>query len=200
MFNTYITEGLEKILNQMLQQDPDHQHFLKPLIGRHICLKIKQPSFNLYLSFYNDTIRIRHTDCIKPDCTIAGKSIQFLRYYLAFESEGRFTDIHMDGDINIAQAFAKLCQHVRIDWEALLAKFMGQHLAHILHGAAKQVNTLGKQTAATLKIDLTEFIQHEADLFPHRIEIHEFLDKIDTLRHDVDRLTARLALFKKNLG
>jgi ubiquinone biosynthesis accessory factor UbiJ len=199
MLGNYMVEGLEKILNRILQDDPDHAYILKPLINRHICLKIKQPSIELHFTFHYNEIRIRSSSIQKPDCIITGDSLKLLTYYLA-PQHAALNTLHIEGSITIAQNFARLCQQLRIDWESLMAKFVGQQAAHVVHRSARQLLGLAKQHTTTLKTDLNEFVQHEMDLSPHPIELNEFLDKIDTLRHDVERLIARFAILKQHLG
>ena len=55
------------------------------------------------------------------------------------------------------------------------------------------------QTIDSLNADITEYMQEESRMLPHREEINEFLSSIDTLRADVDRLEKRIERLQEKI-
>ena len=109
-------------------------------------------------------------------------------------------NVEIKGNIEIANAFAELCRNLSIDWEAMLAKVVGDGLAYAAGSTLRNVALQSSQCKTKLQLDLDEYLHHEARIFPTRCEIDNFLDKVDTLRHDVDRLSAKFLALKDNLG
>ena len=50
----------------------------------------------------------------------------------------------------------------------------------------------GRKSSDTLTQDLKEYLQEEGRLVPTAYEVQGFLDRVDTLRDDVERLAARV--------
>ena len=78
------------------------------------------------------------------------------------------------------------------DWEEELSRLVGDVAAHRLGSVARGLADWGLKAADTLALDAGEFLTEESRQIPTRYELEEFLDAVDTMRNDVDRLEARL--------
>ena len=200
MFKDLFIDTLEKLINQYIKCDADYLHFLTPLVDKTLCVKVFHPPLTLHLEFTADSIKCLHCCYVEPNCTIRGESLSFLK--LAHNKEASITtsNVDIEGDMQVAQDFADLCHNINIDWEEMLANVVGDRAAHSAGSAARKATSIGSQCKEKIQTDLQEFLHHESKTFPTRIEVDKFLDKIDTLRHDVDRLTARFSELNRNLG
>jgi len=52
----------------------------------------------------------------------------------------------------------------------------------------------------TLQNNTSEYLQEEARYLPTKYEINHFLNNVDTLRNDTERLTQRIARLEKKLN
>jgi len=197
MFSSYFNVIIEKLVNQYIKCDPDYQFYLKPLIGKTICIKTSQPSIILNLQFNFDEIKLLDSHYSSPDCTLSAQSFKLIQ--LALNQSASYQQLEISGDTEVAQSFATLCHNVRIDWETLLAKVFGDTIAYTLGNKARQVKSRSKEFSSTLMTNFQEFVQHEIRAFPASQEIGNFMDKVDTLRHDTDRLIARMKKLKDQL-
>jgi ubiquinone biosynthesis protein UbiJ len=84
-------------------------------------------------------------------------------------------------------------QGLDIDWEEQLAKLAGDTLAHRIGHQARATGRWASRSGEVLTRDLREYLIEEGRLVPSAAEMKGFLDGVDTLRDDVDRLEARIA-------
>ena len=80
----------------------------------------------------------------------------------------------------------------RIDEEEL-ARVLGDVAARQVANIARGFLDWGRKAASSLTTNVVEFLQEEGRDVPTRVEVEEFLEGVDHLRDDADRLEARLA-------
>ncbi len=108
--------------------------------------------------------------------------------------------IRMRGDVDLAQRYRELALLLKPDLEEELSRFVGDAPAHQLMRLALGAVDFGRRAASTATLNAAEYLAHESrDLVP-RAEAEVFLEGVDRLREDVDRLEARLALLEQRLG
>ena len=128
-----------------------------------------------------------------PDIAITGSLLSLAR--LATSSgEDAIRDGSLDliGDAEVAQAFQKLLSYGRPDIEEELSGVIGDVAAHRLGEVARSVGSWGKEAGATLRQNITEYLQEERRDVPSRYEVETFARKVGELRDDVARVEARL--------
>ena len=67
-------------------------------------------------------------------------------------------------------------------------------MAHQLGKFAQHTKTRNVQLLKNTAENISEYLQEESLILPTRIEINRFMDQVDVLRADVDRLNTRLEL------
>jgi ubiquinone biosynthesis protein UbiJ len=106
-------------------------------------------------------------------------------------------DVRIDGDAELAQKFRELALLLRPDLEEELSLVLGDVPAHQLGRFARAAFAWTRKAAATTVRNVAEYLGHERqDLVP-RSEAEQFLQGVDTLREDVDRLAARIDLLTR---
>ena len=71
-------------------------------------------------------------------------------------------------------------------------------MAHQLGQIARQSKGWLDDTAHAMRLNTQEYLQEEARLVPAEAELKAYLDAVDDLRMDVDRLEARLKQLEAN--
>jgi ubiquinone biosynthesis accessory factor UbiJ len=185
---------LEAAINRALALDPEGAAGLARLQGRLICIELKGFSSRLYLIPGQDGLQIFGTYDGEPDCLLRGSPLALARMGLAEHKEdGLFAgEIEVEGDTRLAQEFGAATANISVDWEEQLAHLVGDPLAHQVGQGMRSAGRWGRQSADTLTHDLKEYLQEEARLLPTDYEVQEFLDQVDTLRDDMERLAARI--------
>jgi len=106
-------------------------------------------------------------------------------------------DVRIDGDAELAQKFRELALLLRPDLEEELSLVVGDVPAHQLGRFARAAFGWTRKAASTTVRNAAEYLGHERrDLVP-RSEAEQYLQGVDTLREDVDRLAARIDLLTR---
>ena len=73
-----------------------------------------------------------------------------------------------------------------------LSRYVGDAAAHQIGNAVRDLMSWGRDAAERLSKDLAEYLQYESRDLPPRHEVQDFLNNVDKLRDDAERLAARL--------
>ena len=134
---------------------------------------------------------------LEPDAVLQGSIIGMTGMAFGDRERGlRSGVIEIIGDPVIARDFQRLLEHARPDLEEELSRFVGDLAAHQIGNAARFVADWGRRAVDTISLDVAEFLQEESRDLPTRVETDEFLDAVDTVRQDTDRLEARIRLME----
>ncbi len=185
---------LEAALNRTIALDPEGAAGLVRLQGRLICIELKGFGTRFYLIPGVDELQLFGAYEGEPDCLLRGSPLALARMGLAEHKEdGLFAgDVEIEGDTRLAQEFGAAMAGISVDWEEQLAHLVGDPLAHQVGAGLRSAGRWGRKSADTLTEDLKEYLQEEARLVPTDYEVRGFLDQVDILRDDVERLTARI--------
>jgi ubiquinone biosynthesis protein UbiJ len=125
------------------------------------------------------------------DVTLRG-TIPALLFARLNRAGGLPKNVRITGDAETGQQFQRLVETLDIDWEEKLSRFLGDTAAHQVGSLLRGFRDWGRQGAERFGDNLREYLQEETEDLPRRREVVEFLDAVDALRSDVDRLEARV--------
>ena len=132
------------------------------------------------------------------DCVITGSPVTLLRLAgSAPEAAFRDGSAEISGDAIAGQSFQKFLRFARPDWEEELSRVVGDVAAHQLVRGFKGFVDWGRNSTAAMAMNTAEYLQEESRDLPSPAEARHFLDEVDTLREEADRLEARLARLEK---
>jgi len=208
-----LTSTLENVLNRGLPRSPRAQQLCAELAGRRVAITIAaaaQPgrSPSVLVESTGDSLRLTAItaggpaggapDAAPADATITGGPLSLLALSgSAPEAVLQRGDVRIDGDAELAQKFRELALLLRPDLEEELSLVLGDVPAHQLGRFARAAFGWTHKAATTTVRNVAEYLGHERrDLVP-RGEAEQFLQGVDTLREDVDRLAARIDLLTR---
>ncbi len=199
---TPLTAALEQMINRLLALDPEGAARLSTLSGKILRLEWRGLGLGVVLIPTDQGIQVFSNYEAPPDCTLRGTPLAFSRLGLAGRKEDVLFSgqIEIEGDPGLAQAFADFLGDLEIDWEELLARFTGDTLAHPVGEAVRGLDRWMRRTGEILAEDLKEMLQEEARLLPTAYEVEGFLDAVDQLREDAERLEARVKRLRQHLA
>lgn len=184
---------LEDAGNRLLRLDPETLKRLGDLHGRVVCIEFRDLDRRLYLEPSEAGFRVSAEHATAPSVTLRGKLSTFVRLGLDPERRGPAPgDLDIQGDVALGQKMQAILQELDLDWEEPLARLFGDPLGHALAGALRGIHAWHRQAFKTFAINAAEYLQEEARLLPVRADVETFLDAVDGLRADVDRLAARV--------
>lgn len=193
--------ALETAINRTLALDPESRRRLQALEGRVIALEIEGTGISLFFLPLDGELQLHTQYEGGAETTLRGTPFALLRMSAGEAGEGLFSgEVTIHGDVELGQRFRRLFERLDIDWEEHLAEFTGDVAAHQIGNLARGLREWGGKTLERLGKDLGEYLQEERQDLPARSEVEEFMNAVDVLRDDSDRLEVRLKRLEKRLG
>ncbi len=194
MLISFMLTTAEKALNKFLQMDPQTPLRLTAIAGKVICIEFQPINYAVYFLIQQHDIRLLSNYNPTPDVHLAGAPFDFLRLSKAASSSKALfeSNIKVTGDLDVAKQFKKIFAELDIDWEEQLSKVTGDVIAHQVGNFMRSLGRWARHSAASLKQDVTEYVQDEARWLPLRMEVQAFLQQVDETRDAVERLSLRI--------
>lgn len=194
------TAALEKALNHCLQMDPETLAQVTRLEGKVIELEILGVGKSIYLVPTADGLRVQSVFEGESDVTIKGGVFSLARLGLSENPVSVFGDgVEMEGDAQLGRKVQHILDSLDLDWEEQLSRLSGDVLAHQVGNTVRGLFSWGSRTAETLGRDVAEYFQEESRDLVVKPELDQFLDQVDALRSDVDRLAQRVKRLQTQL-
>ena len=193
---------LERVLNHCLSLDPYAGPNLKNLQGKVIELSLADSGLLMWLRFSPNGVRVESADSdAEPDASISATAPKLFKMALELNQAkaGRGSSVSVTGDIEVVQNFATLLGELDIDWEEQLSRWIGDSAAHGIGQVVRGLHRWGRQTAQVLWMDVGEYLAEETQLLPHAEEVATYVEGVDEIRDDVERLMARVTRLKANV-
>lgn len=186
---------LEDLLNRGVAASTEASGLCSRLAGRRVRLDLEGLPGSLEFAVdEGGTLRVTAGGEEEPDCVIRALPMGLLRAGVTGRADALSAGgADVRGDPVVAQDFQRLLNLARPDWEEELSRVVGDVAAHQLGSVVRGLAGWSIKAADTLAQDAGEFLSEESRQVPTRYELEEFLDSVDTMRDDVDRLEARMA-------
>lgn len=198
-----LTATLETAFNAWLALDAqthgNARSRLQALQGKLICLHISNPDVQLYFLPTADQVRVTTRYAAAPDVTIHGSALGLMRLSASNDAGKAMLEhgIKIDGDMGLGNHFSQILREIDVDWEELLSRAVGDVVAHHLGQVVRNAQGWLSDSSHAMRLNTQEYLQEEARVVPADAEIRQYLDAVDTLRADTDRLEARLKRLEK---
>ena len=195
------TPLIEEVGNRLLRLDPETLRRLGDLQGRVVCIEFRDLGRKIYLHPSESGFRLATESDQSPAVTLRGTLATFGRLGLGAETETlKAGELDIEGDAALGQRLQRIFRSLDLDWEEPLARLFGDPLGHEIGRAARAVFAWHRQAFQTFGLNAAEYFQEEARLLPVRYEVEAFLNGVDGMRADVDRLAARIQRLKDKLS
>ncbi|MEE9358743.1 ubiquinone biosynthesis accessory factor UbiJ [Candidatus Vondammii sp. HM_W22] len=191
--------GLEEAFNRYIALDQAAAEQLLQLHGQVIAFDVVGLGLALYLIPGPGGLQILSEYEGTPDCRLRGTPIALAHMgNLQANSEQLFSGtVEISGDTELAHQFGKIIGGMEGDWEELLSHYTGDIVAHEVGKLFRSTGHWGRRSMDTLGLDVQEYLHEELRLLPVKLEIEAFMNDVDTLRDDGERLQARTDRLKR---
>jgi ubiquinone biosynthesis protein UbiJ len=190
-----VCDVLTGAIEAWLALDPDARGRLRPLAGRQVEIEITGLDLTFCIAPLESGLRILPRCIGEPDARISGPPVALFRAGAVGEDSAAAVgrgELTISGNVEVARGLEALLRAIDIDWEELLARRVGDVPAHQVGNAARRLRGWGGRVGSSLRADVSDYLREESGLLPTRIEIDAFMDEVDALRSDADRLGARV--------
>ncbi len=185
--------AVESAINSALEYDPATRNAIGELAGKVLAVECSLPPLTFYVIHSEQGINLMSRYEGSPDTTLHGTALSLAA--LAVDGEDRVsfygTGVEVRGDHDLLRQIRKILKRLDIDWEAALAKLIGDVPAHLVGESLRGATKWQKQAAERAGGAAAAFSQEEAGLTPSTVEVEGFNREVKLLSEDVDRLATR---------
>lgn len=190
--------SIETAINAWLKLDQEALPRFKTLDGKIIRLHITGLNINLYFlpSSLSVDVLGNYPEEGEVDATIHGSPLSLMHLSTSKNAGETLlkSEVEIEGDTRVAETFSAILRDVDIDWEELLSKLVGDIVAHQAGQMVRNTAAWFKESTNAMQQNTGEYLSEETRMTPTDSEIAYFLDQVDEVRMDVDRLEARIRL------
>ncbi|MCW5624868.1 MAG: sterol-binding protein, partial [Burkholderiales bacterium] len=111
-----------------------------------------------------------------------------------------FRQATLEGDVAFAATLRHLAANLRWDYEEDLSRFIGDVAAHRAAEMLRTVVAWPREAGARMAQSGAEYITEEAGWLPPAAEVEAWLQAVDRLRDDTERLEQRIAALEARRG
>lgn len=169
------------------------QSFAQQRLQRHAgkTLQLNLPPLSFLLTVNTDGQVDVAADGSFADATLGVSPLSMLHVLAGSPMPSEL--VHTAGDSTMAVDFGNVLQNLRWDAEEDLSKVFGDVLGHRIASFGASLFAQQKQAALNLAANLTEYWTEERPLLAKRQHIAAFINQVDQLRDDAERLEKRVA-------
>lgn len=188
-----LLERLESILNRNVAESRRAQALARQLDGRVMSLTIEGTPLAFFFRADGGRLSIASRHDGPADASLSGTPLALLAL-AGPRAEGalRKGGVRIEGDAEVAQNFRDLLEQAQPDFEEELAQVLGGVAARRIANVARGLIDWGRKAAGSFTGSVVEYLQEEGRDVPTRVEVDEFLEGVDRLRDDTERLEAKL--------
>lgn len=192
---------IETAINAWLKLDGEAMPQFASMQYKVIRLHITGLELNLYFLPGTDNIQVLSQYEGDADTTIHGSPMALMRLSQSDDAGKTMldTDARVEGDTALGMRFSAILKSVDIDWEEFLSKAVGDIIAHQAGSIASEATGWVKDSTQAMRKNLGEYLTEESQLTVAEAELASYMDQIDEMRMDTDRLDARVNRIKQKL-
>ena len=188
---------LESALNRALALDPAGQQALMAALTGPIQFNITGPLALTYtLNRAGDRIRVGSQPADQPALEITGKPMAFATLATGDDRILATGRLEITGDTALAHQFQRALSQLDPDWEAAMARHLGDVPAHFLGQRVRGAIRWSRQAFQSLNANIEDYVHEESRSLPGRRELEATFEDIDQISLRAARLEARLNLLE----
>lgn len=182
---------LSFIINRLLKKDPRTEAYFKKLEGKRLRIEITDLNLTWEIYFKGYKLKLARMSAHAIDTVIKG-SFRTFSSLLFTDDPTRIRQLTIEGDLNLSENVYALLTQFEIDWEEQLSQWIPDIFAHQFFQVIQKAQQKKQRVVDSLFQNVSEYVQEEAKLSISKSELNEFMEEVDCLRDNTDRLNARL--------
>jgi ubiquinone biosynthesis protein UbiJ len=188
---------IETSINAALRYDPASQQKIAAL-NDILAIESTLPHLCLYIHGQADGIRVQ-AYCEAPVSThITGSPLALLSL-LKQPTTLANSGVTLAGSTALLQQWQTILQSLDIDWEDAISQVLGDIAGPISAKGMRNTARYVKEQAREHARLMAEYLPEEINMTPSKPEVNAFLDQVDDLTLNVDRIRARIQALQNAL-
>lgn len=201
-FTDGLLAPLEIALNRYLAEDPEVMARLAEHDDQVLGLQLRELGLTAFLRAHAGGFQVLG-EWPEPRATVT-TSLPVLGRMLLSDDKGRSLvlegEIQIEGDSDFAQAIVDILRDTDFDPEEVLSRIVGDVPAYRIGQFMRGLLGRGQEQAETLGKGAVNFLRDESRDLVARDETSEWMDAVDQLRSDVERMEARVQRLASKFG
>jgi len=190
-FPRLFASAIELVLNRSLRFDPQSKASMANLNDRVLAIGLEGLGIDLYFSTQDEQFQVRLHNEQEAATWIRGTPTALAGMGLG--SSGRPGAVQIQGDAELARSYQQFFEQLNPDWEEAIAQRFGDVIGHRLSSAIKGLRQWLLQARADTAAMTGDYLREESGLLITALELDDFLEAVDEIRDDTERLAARIA-------
>lgn len=189
----------QPLLDAALAHDAEARARLRRLDGAVLGVEVTGLGWHIHAVADDEQLRLTAEPPQSPDATIAGPPASLARLGALGGTQVLFGgSLRVGGDVRVAKAFKRLFDTLDPDWEEALARAFGDVAAHEAARLMRAAAAGSRRAGADRLRDLRAWLIDEVEALPAHHEAEAWMDRVDRLRADADRLAARVERLERH--
>ncbi len=183
---------IERLSARFLALDPRTLEAARAMKGKIIAVELLGVGQTVYFAPGEQGFELLDAYAGEVHVRVRGTPLALLRMARGEQTETFSGEVEIIGDLQLGRHLQSMLASFDIDWEELLSQYLGDIAAHQIGNAVREASACAAAARHAIGLDTVEFLRNEAAILVETRDIAEFVDAVDGLRSDVDRLEARL--------
>ena len=179
---------LTRLLKHLVDQNGWAKTELLPFAGRVVQFNILPA--NAAIIVLEDGGLALAGEAIKAEAVVRMTPSTALRVLAGDEAAHRLIDI--EGDVELGTALAQILRGLSWEYEEDLSRIIGDAPAHELAALGRNIATGIRRQSWNLAEMLSEYWQEEQPMLAKKRHVQGFIDNVDMVRDDVERLAKHI--------
>lgn len=195
IIKSYGLQALNFAVNNFLALDPEVRQHLTPLSGKVITVHVLPWHAPLQIVFESEQLNFTAGEVYPAQLKITGTPLNLLGSILAGQNtheQWLISEVSIAGDINLGRELINILHKIDLAWEEYFAQIFGDLIAHNLSQVAQKITTWSRHAGKRMIHNISEYLQEESSWLVPASMLTGFLDEVDELRLEVDRLAAKI--------
>ncbi len=187
---------LTRLLKHLIDQNGWAKAELLPFAGRAVQFAILPASAAIIV--LEDGGLALAGEAITPEAIVRMAPTTALRILSGDEAAHRLIDI--EGDVELGAALAQVMRGLRWEYEEDLSRIIGDAPAHEFAAFGCNAAAGMRRQTWNLAEMLSEYWQEEQPMLAKKRHVQRFIDEVDVLRDDAERLAKRIEKLEAGLA
>lgn len=187
-----LARALTLVLNKALAYDRNSAKSLAILSDRVLAIGLEGLSINLYFQVRQEQFEVSITEPETVHTWIKGTPPALIGMSTQKQYGQRPGAVQIQGDAELAKAYQDFFRDLQPDWEEALAQRFGDVIGFRLAKTITAIRQWLLQAQSDLASMTGDYLKEESRLLITQYELDDFMEAVDDMRDDVDRLAARI--------
>lgn len=183
----------ERMLNEQIASSTAARERLAGLEAKRFAVVVKGMDLRIVIECSEGRLKVSKSQTAECDVELTASAFDLVKLASsAGLADLKSTGAVVNGNIDVADAFADLMRLAKPDFEDFIADWIGDMPAHAVGSAARELRRFGARAERAFEQNLAEYLQEEDPTLVSPPLARHFGREVDRIRDDVDRAERRV--------